>query len=134
MDQMVECELARIIINDNAEQQYIFLREKSGERTFPIVISVFEAFAIDRFVKEQRPPRPLTHELLFSVLQQTGVTIERTEVTKLEASTFYANLVLRRGEEKFDVDSRPSDAIALAVRAGAPIFVHEDVIDEVASN
>ena len=134
MDRMVECELARIIINDNAEHQYIFLREKVGERTFPIVISVFEAFAIDRFVKEQRPPRPLTHELLFSILQQLGVTIERTEVTKLEQSTFYANLVLRRGDEKLDVDARPSDAIALAVRSGAPIFVHEDVIDEVASN
>ena len=134
MDRMVECELARIIINDNAEHQYIFLREKTGERTFPIVISVFEAFAIDRFVKEQRPPRPLTHELLYSILQQLGVKIERTEVTKLEESTFYANLVLRRGEEKHDVDARPSDAIALAVRSGAPIFVHEDVIDEVASS
>lgn len=134
MDRMVECELARIIINDNADQQFIFLREKSGERTFPIVISVFEAFAIDRFVKGQRPPRPLTHELLFSVLQQLGVTIERTEVTKLEESTFYANLVLRKGDGKFDVDARPSDAIALAVRSGAPIFVHEDVIDEVASS
>lgn len=134
MDRMVECELVRIIINDNADQQYIFLREKNGERTFPIVISVFEAFAIDRFVKEQRPPRPLTHELLFSILQQLGAHVERTEVTKLEESTFYANLVLKRGEEKIDVDARPSDAIALAVRSGAPIFVHEDVIDEVASN
>jgi bifunctional DNase/RNase len=134
MDRMVECELARIIINDNAEHQYIFLREKTGERTFPIVISVFEAFAIDRFVKDQRPPRPLTHELLFSILQQLDVTIERTEVTKLEQSTFYANLVLKRGGEEIDVDARPSDAIALAVRSGAPIFVHEDVIDEVASN
>lgn len=134
MDQMVECELVRIIINDNADQQYIFLREKNGDRTFPIVISVFEAFAIDRFVKEQRPPRPLTHELLFSILQQLGAHVERTEVTKLEESTFYANLVLKRGEEKIDVDARPSDAIALAVRSGAPIFVHEDVIDEVASN
>jgi len=134
MDRMVECELARIIINDNADQQYIFLREKDGERTFPIVISVFEAFAIDRFVKDQRPPRPLTHELFHSVLQHLGVEIERTEVTKLEQSTFFANLVLRRGSEQFDVDARPSDAIALAVRAGAPIFVHEDVIDEVASS
>jgi len=68
------------------------------------------------------------------VLEQLGVTIERTEVTKLERSTFYANLVLRRGAEKFDVDARPSDAIALAVRARAPIFVHEDVIDEVAAS
>jgi hypothetical protein len=134
MDRMVECQLVRIIINDNADQQYIFLKEKDGDRAFPIVISVFEAFAIDRFVKDQRPPRPLTHELLFSIVQQLGASVERTEVTKLEDSTFYANLVLKRGEEKLDVDARPSDAIALAVRSGAPIFVHEDVIDEVASN
>jgi bifunctional DNase/RNase len=134
MDRMVECELARIIINDNADHQYIFLREKTGERTFPIVISAFEAFAIDRFVKEQRPPRPLTHELLFSILTELGVTIERTEVTKLEQSTFHANLVLKRDGEEMHVDARPSDAIALAVRSRAPIFVHEDVIDEVANS
>jgi len=133
MDRMVECELARIIINDNSDQQYIFLREKNGDRAFPIVIAIMEALAIDRFVKEQKPPRPLTHELLFSILETLGFRVERTEVTKLEDSTFYANLVLRKGEEKFDVDSRPSDAIALAVRSGAPIFVHEDVLDEVAS-
>ena len=134
MDRMVECELARIIINDNADHQYIFLREKSGERAFPIVISAFEAFAIDRFVKEQRPPRPLTHELLFSILQHLGATIERTEVTKLEQSTFHANLVLMRDGQEMHVDARPSDAIALAVRSHAPIFVHEDVIDEAATS
>jgi bifunctional DNase/RNase len=133
MDRMVECELARIIINDNSDQQYIFLREKGGDRAFPIVIAIQEAMAIDRFVKDQKPPRPLTHELVFSILQSLGARVERTEVTKLEDSTFYANLVLRRGDEKIDVDARPSDAIALAVRSGAPIFVHEDVIDEVAS-
>jgi bifunctional DNase/RNase len=133
MDRMVECELARIIINDNSDQQYIFLREKSGDRTFPIVIAITEAMAIDRFVKEVQPPRPLTHELIISLLGTLGAHVERTEVTKLQESTFHANLVVRRGEEKFDVDARPSDAIALAVKSGAPIFVHEDVIDEVAN-
>ena len=133
MDRMVECELARIIINENSDQQYIFLREKDGERTFPIVIAIMEALAIDRFVKEQRPQRPLTHELLHSILETLDIEVARTEVTKLQSSTFYANLVLSRGDETWEIDARPSDAIALAVCSSAPIFVHEDVLDEVTS-
>lgn len=131
MDRMVEVELARIIINDNSDQQYIFLREKGGQRQFPIVISVFEAMAIDRFVKEQATPRPLTHELLNSTIQALGAKVARVEVTQLKNGTFYANLVLQRDGQESHVDARPSDAIALAVRNQAPIYVHEDVIEEV---
>jgi len=131
MDRMVECELARIIINENSDQQFIFLREKGGDRTFPIVIAIMEALAIDRFVKEVRPQRPLTHELLHNILETLDLIVERVEVTKLEDSTFYANLVLGRGAEKWEIDARPSDAIALAIRSNAPIFVHEEVLDEV---
>jgi bifunctional DNase/RNase len=131
MDRMVEVELARIIINDNSDQQYIFLREKGGQRQFPIVISVFEAMAIDRFVKEQATPRPLTHELLNNTIQALGGKVARVEVTQLKNGTFYANLVLQRDGQEASVDARPSDAIALAVRNQAPIYVHEDVIEEV---
>lgn len=131
MDRMVEVELVRIIINENSDQQYIFLREKEGQRQFPIVISIVEAMAIDRFVKEQPTPRPLTHELLNGVVQALGATVARVEVTQLKSGTFYANLVLLRDGQEIHVDSRPSDAIALAVRNGAPLFVHEDVIQEV---
>jgi len=131
MDRMVEVELVRIIINDNSDQQYIFLREKDGQRQFPIVISIVEAMAIDRFVKEQATARPLTHELLNSTIQSLGATVSRVEVTQLKSGTFYANLVLARDGAETVIDARPSDAIALAVRNRAPIFVHEDVIEEV---
>lgn len=134
MDRMVEVELSRIIINDNSEQQYIFLREKGGVRQFPIVIGYPEASAIDRFINSKVPQRPLTHELLHSVLGQLGARVVRVEVTKLENQTFFANLVVRHPGGETGIDSRPSDAIAIGVRDGATIFVHEDVLEEVAAH
>ena len=134
MDRMVECELARIIINENSDQQYIFLREKSGPRQFPIVIAIMEAMAIDRFVKEQATQRPLTHELLHETIGSLGASVKRVEVTKLQNQTFYAILVLQRNGTEIEIDARPSDAIAIAVRNAARIYVHEDVLEEVAAN
>jgi len=131
MDRMVECELARIFINENSDPQYIFLREKAGERQFPIIIAITEAMAIDRFVREENVPRPQTHELLNDAIKQLGAHVIRVEVTKLENHTFYANLILDRDGETIELDARPSDAIALGVRNATPIFVHEDVLDEV---
>ena len=129
---MVEVELIRIIINETSDQQYIFLGEKEGHRQFPIVIANNEAMAIDRFVKEQTNPRPLTHDLLHCVIERLGGTVVRVEVTELREGTFYANLVMNgKDGEELHVDARPSDAIALAVCNQAPIFVHEDVIEEV---
>jgi bifunctional DNase/RNase len=133
MDRMIEAELARIIINDAVDQQQIWIREKGGGREFPIVIGVTEALAIDRFVKELDTPRPMTHELLHSILTALGAKIARVEVTQLKDSTFHANLALVSADgRELDVDARTSDAIALAVKTGAPLFVHEDVLDEAA--
>ncbi|MHC4409926.1 MAG: bifunctional nuclease family protein [Planctomycetota bacterium] len=133
MDRMIEAELARIIINDAVDQQQIWIREKGGGREFPIVIGVTEALAIDRFVKELGTPRPMTHELLHSILTALGAKIARVEVTQLKDSTFHANLALVSADgREMDVDARTSDAIALAVKTGAPLFVHEDVLDEAA--
>jgi len=133
MDRMLEAELARIIINDASDQQQIWLREKGGGREFPIIIGLGEAAAIDRFVKDQHTQRPLTHELLHTVIDALGGKLQRVEVTQLKDSTFYANLVLvSESGREIDVDARTSDAIALAVRTGAPLFVHEDVLEEVA--
>ena len=131
MDRMVECELARIIINENSDEQFIFLREKAGPRQFPIVIAIVEAMAIDRFVKGETTQRPLTHELLSSTIRSLGAEVARTEVTKLEDKTFYATLVLSRDGGEIEIDARPSDAIAVAVNHAAPLFVHEDVLEEV---
>ena len=132
MNRMVECELARIIINENSDQQYIFLREKEGGRSLPIVISIVEASAIDRFVNDKDTPRPLTHELLHSTLSALGCEISRVEITQLKDHTFFANLVVRQNGDDVEIDARPSDAIALAVRSGAQLFVAEAVLDEAA--
>ena len=128
---MVEMELTRILIAENREGQIIVLKEKTGERAFPIVIGFFEAAAIDRHVKEVPSPRPLTHDLLRSVIREMGGTLERVCVTDLRDNTFFGRLDIRRGDVVVEVDSRPSDAIALAVLANAPIFVAEHVLDEV---
>jgi uncharacterized protein len=128
---MHECELTRIVLRDTTEEQFIYLREKDGSRrTFPIVIGRSEARAIDRAIRNHAPPRPLTHDLLATVLEASGCTLERVEITALKAGTFFATLNLRRDGETFQVDARPSDSIALAVRTGSPIFVSDEVLRE----
>ncbi len=130
---MQECELSRIVLRDTAEEQYIFLREKNGEgRIFPILIGRFEARAIDRTVRRQAFPRPMTHDLLAAVVEASGSHLERVEITDLKEGTYFASLHLRRDTETVKVDARPSDAVALAVRTGCPIFVADSVLAEAA--
>jgi len=131
---MVEMELHRILISETSDQQYIFLKEKGGERTFPIVIGYFEAQAIDRFVKEESVPRPMTHDLCSHVIEALGARVEKIEVTNLKDSTFFAviHLVASDGRQ-VEIDARPSDAIALATAAKAKIFVAEQVLEESAA-
>ena len=128
---MLEVELSRIIINERSEQQVIVLKEKEGPRAFPIVIGIYEATAIDRGIKEYRTPRPLTHDLIGGILTALDVRLERVVVNDLRNQTFYAKLILTRNDSAIEVDSRPSDAIAVAVQFGAPIFVEEKVFNEV---
>jgi bifunctional DNase/RNase len=129
---MVEMLLHRILISETSDQQYIFLKEKGGERTFPIVIGYYEALAIDRFVKETAVPRPMTHDLLVKVVEGLGARLDRVEVTNLKESTFYAVLHLETDGRKVEVDARPSDAIAVATALKARIFVSEKVLEEAA--
>src|SRR6516225_6512531 len=124
-------ELTRIIINENNEQQIIFLKEVDGERTFPIVIGIFEATSIDRRVKGLPAPRPLTHDLLASTIEQLGGELQDIFISELRDHTYFAKLRIRHTGEIVEVDSRPSDAIALAVTAKVPIYVAEDVLGEV---
>ena len=128
---MIEVELSRIIINERSDQQVIVLKEKGGQRAFPILIGIYEATAIDRGVKEYRTPRPLTHDLVCSILRGLDVALERVIVSDLRSQTFYAKLMLRQGGKVIEVDSRPSDAIAIAVQLAVPIFVEEKVFEEV---
>ncbi len=126
--------LARILIRENSEHQVIFLREKAGTRTFPILIGPFEAFEINRKIHAVETPRPMTHDLLRRVIHGLGAELQRVVVDDLRDSTFHAKLHLRRGDETVRIDARPSDAIALAVAEKAPIFVEEKVLDEVAQS
>jgi len=128
---MVEVELTRIMITETSDHQIIVLKEKNGPRSFPIVIGIYEATAIDRGVKEIRTPRPLTHDLLRSVIRELGAELTRVVVSELRESTFYARLVIEQDGRVVEVDTRPSDAIALAVQDNTPIFVAEAVLDEV---
>jgi uncharacterized protein len=125
-------ELKRIIISEVHEQQIIQLREVDGERSFPIVIGIFEATSIDRRVKNIIPPRPLTHDLIVSVVEQLGGEVQDIVISDLQEHTYFAKLRVRKDGELIEIDCRPSDAIAVAVTAKVPIWVAEDVLAETA--
>ena len=126
----VEAELSRIIINETSEQQVIFLKERNGSRTFPIVIGIVEIFAIDRRLKGIMPPRPMTHDLLANVIEGLGAKIERIVVDDLRNRTFFAKIHLSIDGRTVVIDSRPSDAIALCAAIKAPIFVADHVFEK----
>ena len=127
----VQMELKRIIISEVHDQQVIMLKEVDGSRSFPIVIGIFEATSIDRRVKGLPSPRPLTHDLVAAVIDQMGAELQDIYISELREHTYYAKLRIRKDGELIEVDSRPSDAIALAVTARVPIYVAEDVLGEV---
>ena len=127
-------ELRRIIISEIHEQQIIVLREAEGERSFPIMIGIFEATSIDRRVKKLPSPRPLTHDLVTGVIDQMGGELRDIYISELRDHTYFAKLRIRKDGEMTEVDCRPSDAIALAVTASVPIYVSEDVLEEVCSD
>jgi hypothetical protein len=127
----VQMELHKIIISEMQPEQIIMLKEVDGERKFPIVIGNPEAYAIDRRLKGVVSPRPLTHDLLASVIEQLGGSIDRIEINNLQDHTFFARIHIRRNGETIKIDSRPSDAIALGVATMVPIYVAEHVLDEV---
>ena len=108
----------------------ILLKGKSDERTLPIFIGTVEAQSIALFISNVKIPRPLTHDLLKNVIEHLSCRIERIEVCDLKEGTFIAKLILRCDGEEVVVDSRPSDAIALALRTSSPIFVAENVMEE----
>src|SRR6478752_7860561 len=116
-------ELRRIIINEVHDQQVVMLREVEGERSFPIVIGIFEATSIDRRVKNMPSPRPLTHDLVASVIDNLGGELQDIYISELRDHTYFAKLRIRKEGELVEVDCRPSDAIAVAVTVDCPIFV-----------
>ncbi|WP_437204937.1 bifunctional nuclease family protein [Planctomicrobium sp. SH664] len=133
---LVRMELARIIISEINDQQVVFLREVEGDRSFPILIGIFEATSIDRRVQGHVPPRPLTHDLLKNVIIELGGEVQDVVITNLVEHTYYAVIRIRHHGEIIEVDSRPSDAIALAAHFDPhlPIYVDEDVIEAASPN
>ena len=128
----LEAELSRIIINEMSDQQVIVLKERTGERRFPIVIGIVEIFAIDRRLKGIAPARPMTHDLLANVIENLGAQIEKIVISDLRHHVFYARIHLILNGRTIEIDSRPSDAIALGVATDAPIYVADHVFEQAA--
>jgi len=130
---MIKVELTKIIIDEKRQDQIIVLKEKEGKRQFPIVIGFLEASSIKMKLSDVKVPRPMTHDLLVSVLDGLEAKMESLIIDKLVNNTFHAKLKLKapNGKIKY-VDSRPSDGIALAVRAEADIYVEEEVLKKAA--
>lgn len=128
---MVLMELSKIIITETSDHQIIVLKEKEGHRSFPIVIGLHEAWAIDRAVKGIATPRPLTHDLISNVIEGLNAGIIRIVINDLRNNTFYAKIILQQNSSVVEIDSRPSDAIALATLKNTPIFVAKKVLEEV---
>jgi bifunctional DNase/RNase len=111
----------------------IILRDEEGQRILPIWVGVFEANAIALQIENVQTPRPMTHDLLKNIIDDLSAQVERIVVTELKENTFYALIHLRRNGHSIEVDARPSDAIALALRTRSPIFVEEAVIQNARS-
>jgi len=128
---MRRMQLNRIKIDENRHEQVIILKDDNGEVFLPVVIGLPEVHAIKLQLSGIKPPRPLTHDLLKELIHSLGATLKHVIIDKLEKKTFYAKLVLHdRDEQEIIVDARPSDSIALALRASVPIYVEETILEE----
>lgn len=129
----VAMELSRIIISEINDQQVVYLKEVDGDRSFPILIGLWEASSIDRHVRHIETTRPLTHDLLVAAIEELGGVLQDVVITELRDHVYYARLRVRHDGELVEIDARPSDAIAVAVTCSPPlpIFVSEDVLNDV---
>lgn len=125
----IEMSIKGLMVDPITNMPIIILRDKDGQRVLPIWVGVFEANAIALQIENVSTPRPMTHDLLKNVIEDLRATVEKIVVCDLRDNTFYAMIHLTAGEGPVIIDARPSDAIALALRTKAPIFVEEEVID-----
>lgn len=132
---MIQMELREIHISSVSPYHIVVLEERNGDRSFEIYIGQAEAKAADDAVFQRRAPRPLTHDLILNVLEAMGCELEGIMVDSLDQDTFHGKLLVRTADGKhIKIDSRPSDAIVLATKAAAPIFVSEEVLDKIDHN
>ena len=131
---MVPVELSRIIISETQESQVIVLKERDGQRVLPIWIGLFEAVAINRRIRGEVPQRPMTHDLLADLLKALSAQVEQVAIDRFvpsaQGGVFHAKLQVRADGRVHQIDCRPSDAIAVAVRMDAPLFVAEEILTE----
>ena len=130
MNGMVEVVVAKLGLDSSTNSHVVILQEKGGNRLLPIWIGQPEAAAILMKLQGTTAPRPLTHDLLVNILSELEVEVVRVTVTELRENTFHASITVQQGDAEIEIDSRSSDAIAVAVRAHAPIFAAEEVIEE----
>ncbi|MEM7556483.1 MAG: bifunctional nuclease family protein [Cyanobacteria bacterium P01_A01_bin.84] len=127
---MIEMKVAGIALDAITRSPIVLLKDASERRALPIFIGQDQARAIHAPLDDQKPPRPLTHDLMVSILNAFDMTLEKVIIHSLQKDTFYAVLILKQGEQKKEIDARPSDAIAIALRTNTPIWVMEEVVAE----
>ncbi|HEY9729598.1 MAG TPA: bifunctional nuclease family protein [Chroococcales cyanobacterium] len=125
---MIEMRVAGIALDAVTKSPIVLLKDSSDRRALPIYIGQDQAKAIISALEKQTPPRPLTHDLFVNLMEEWGLNLERIIIHALQDNTFYALLCVRQGEAKKEIDARPSDAIAIALRTGSPIWVMEEVV------
>lgn len=131
-ERMIDVQLTRLVLRDGSGKQCIFLTEASGQRGFPIVIGTTEAAEIHRVLTDDDPKRPMTHRLTYDAIERLGGRIVGVDVVDLRDNTFFARLALQGATgDIHQLDARPSDALALGLRAGCPIRVAESILEEV---
>ena len=124
----MEMKIKGLMIDPVSNMPIIILKNSDGDSVLPIWVGIFEANAIAMELETIVSPRPMTHDLLKNVIESLKANIQRVVITDLRDNTFFATIHLTRNGESLQIDSRPSDAMALALRAGAPIFVEQDVL------
>jgi len=127
---MIECKVETVSFDELSQMGVVMLTEKNGRRVLPIWIGLFEAQAILFKLQNSFFPRPLTHDLLKNCIEILGGKPVRVVIHKMEQSTFHAEIVIMDGKTEVKIDSRPSDALAWAVRVNAPIFIDKKVMEE----
>ena len=127
---VIEVRVHGLILEQKTQQNIVILREIEGERILPIWIGPAEAQAIRRFLAEEPFPRPLTHDLIQLVIEGLQARVSRVVIADLKESTFFASVMIEREGQVLSIDARPSDSIAVALRAKAPIFVNEKLLQQ----
>ena len=129
-DTAVEMFVGGLLLDRNTQAPVVILKDEKGTMTLPIWIGIAEATSIASAINQINMTRPLTHDLVNDIFSELGISVQRVVITELKEATYFAELVVSHGDKVLIFDSRPSDAIALALRSAAPIFVTQAVLDQ----